>query len=589
MDAGVSDVVRCKGKLHDGKPCTREVIGGSEYCIFHHTDKQGELVKRFEKEFPVEVDNQREEHPDYFDFSGFVFPSPILFSIDMPETFFSECVFRKVCGFRKTELHEGIHFNSDISLSLGGNRLVFRGTAFFNEVTFERDAWFREVAFEKDAWFREVVFKEDAWFKEATFENNANFGKAAFLGYAGFNKVIFKLDANFGQVAFRRDTGFNKAVFGGDAGFIGAVFEGYSDFSEAILREYARFRGSIFKKYAGFNEVAFEGDAGFTGVIFKGYARFDEAVFKGNAGLKGTAFEGYAGFKGTAFEGYAGFTGAIFKEDTWFNEATFAIADFNLTSFLGETVFSGIHVNQASFINTSFSSHYHIKVDEWIKSQDQDTPSLLKIRRPRFMDAGKIIIEGSTGEQQDTLISGISLIDTELEKVEFNDNTWITNVYSGRKTVVDEILLDRNLSENVSYGDVAQLYRRLRKNFESAKRYEEAGDFFKGEMEVRRKHDPSTGIRILHSIYWMLADYGESLFLPLFWSILLITVTTRFLAINRNVALTQQIVTECLYEALQLFFPFKAPTSILGLAVHILGALLLTLLYTAINRKLERK
>jgi len=62
------------------------------------------------------------------------------------------------------------------------------------------------------------------------------------------------------------------------------------------------------------------------------------------------------------------------------------------------------------------------------------------------------------------------------------DETW--NKIKGRSIVVDEKLIGKE--EFVTYGAVAQIYRRLRRNYESNLRFAEAGDFFIGEMEMRR-------------------------------------------------------------------------------------------------------
>ena len=58
-------------------------------------------------------------------------------------------------------------------------------------------------------------------------------------------------------------------------------------------------------------------------------------------------------------------------------------------------------------------------------------------------------------------------------------------------------------------GDVAAIYRQLRKAFEDSKNEPDAADFYYGEMEMRR-HDRSRpkAERSLLWLYWLLSGYG---------------------------------------------------------------------------------
>lgn len=89
----------CKGHYFDGSECNRLVINGTEYCIFHHPNKDDSLIPIFEEKFSEEIMNQQESHPDYFDFAEFTFPSDIIFPFIFPTTHFNKAKFKKEVRF----------------------------------------------------------------------------------------------------------------------------------------------------------------------------------------------------------------------------------------------------------------------------------------------------------------------------------------------------------------------------------------------------------------------------------------------------------------------------------------------------------
>jgi uncharacterized protein YjbI with pentapeptide repeats len=75
-------------------------------------------------------------------------------------------------------------------------------------------------------------------------------------------------------------------------------------------------------------------------------------------------------------------------------------------------------------------------------------------------------------------------------------------------------------------GDVAAIYRSLRKALEDAKNEPDAADFYYGEMEMRR-HDPirSLGERRLLWLYWLLSGYGLRVTRALGWLAIVMALT----------------------------------------------------------------
>ncbi|PKP38374.1 MAG: hypothetical protein CVT98_05135 [Bacteroidetes bacterium HGW-Bacteroidetes-15] len=102
----------------------------------------------------------------------------------------------------------------------------------------------------------------------------------------------------------------------------------------------------------------------------------------------------------------------------------------------------------------------------------------------------------------------------------------------GRKAVYDESTVMRQDCEYV-----AEIYRKLRLNYEKNLRFSEAGDFYIGEMEMRRKSVKLVGREIKNKIlnlifrnisliawYRNFSYYGENYFLPVVWMFLITLV-----------------------------------------------------------------
>ena len=106
--------------------------------------------------------------------------------------------------------------------------------------------------------FGRATFSDVAVFGGATFTGNADFGRATFSDFAGFGRATFTGNANFGQTTFTRDAIFMGATFTGDARFAGATFIGDANFSRATFGGEAAFAVVTFKRLAAFYSVAFE-------------------------------------------------------------------------------------------------------------------------------------------------------------------------------------------------------------------------------------------------------------------------------------------------------------------------------------------
>ena len=126
---------------------------------------------------------------------------------------------------------------------------------------------------------------------------------------------------------------------------------------------------------------------------------------------------------------------------------------------------------------------------------------------------------GYTESKQLLELGLVSFKGIELPNVEFHNARWLkTKSLVTRNKIIDEQLLNNG---NANYEEVSKIYNQLRKNYESKLLFNEASNFFIGEMEAIRKSLWNAGtIRekmasIPYSLYNGLELYGESYFLPL--------------------------------------------------------------------------
>ena len=120
------------------------------------------------------------------------------------------------------------------------------------------------------------------------------------------------------------------------------------------------------------------------------------------------------------------------------------------------------------------------------------------------------------------------LLNTEWDTVEFLGCDWPT--IGNRKAVYDEIADKKK--ENLQ--SIEQLYNRLQTNFEKARRYSEAGDFYIGAQEMRRFQISRNSNKVwrwfrqnvlsIMALYRLVSLYGERYVRPLCWLAFFLTV-----------------------------------------------------------------
>jgi hypothetical protein len=187
-----------------------------------------------------------------------------------------------------------------------------------------------------------------------------------------------------------------------------------------------------------------------------------------------------------------------------------------------------------------------------------------------------------------------SFLQAEVSKIDIGESmSWGSD-----RRIFDERRADMGSSSR-TYDVVATVYRRLRQNLESKMRYTEAGRFFIGEMECKRKNvkikNPIlrwTRTNILSALAWYkyMSNYGESYSRVILWILLTPNAAALFAAVTQT-SHPQQFITNLLQNIqnyLLAFFQLKTDNAI-ELALRIISLLLMGQLYISLRRQFERR
>lgn len=312
-----------------------------------------------------------------------------------------------------------------------------------------------------------------------------------------------------------------------------------NDFEYIVFPDKINFEMEIFTENVFFRYCTFCGNANFNYASFDKAAIFDGATFNGYATFNATIFSKYASFSGTTFKNYTSFLGTKFKD-----KVSFLNSDF---STIGPS-FSGVKfVEGAEFIQINFQSANARFIDCYFSGKTEFRSGRIGNKfLPLFSEARLIEFIGCEIDPSNPLIfrnvdmSVVAFYDTRLLNIEFTDIHWpkIKNFFGmTRLAIYDELEnLKRLKSEKdkdkqkrirMSFIGEERLYRDLKNNYQIDKDWDRAGDFHYGEKEMCRKN-PNTNIvhRLFLTFYWILSGYGERYLRPLFWTIIILLVST---------------------------------------------------------------
>jgi uncharacterized protein YjbI with pentapeptide repeats len=337
--------------------------------------------------------------------------------------------------------------------------------------------------FKKKANFDFSVFSDNCSFAYSTFEwgSSASFERARFGNNINFRGVKFGVFPNFAEAIFGEEVQFIEAEFG-MAYFGKAQFGKFTNFEKAHFKE-SNFSNTFFGDNANFKETVFDDKTNFESSLFGNKVHFFKVKFGLRFGVN---------FKKVRFGN------EIIFEDTEFGDLT----DFSGARFEGETLFDGVRLKENQ-IGRVYSNEII-----YFDNVNFDRPRLVSFRN---VDLQGFVFHGSN-----------------VEEIDFSMCKWPK--VNSRYAVWDEI--DSLNDRRATLGELEQLYRRLQISFENSRRYAEAGDFYIGVMETRRKQlaqENSEFWRWLRQnlfslIAWYrhLSFYGEQYNRTLFWILFII-------------------------------------------------------------------
>jgi hypothetical protein len=215
------------------------------------------------------------------------------------------------------------------------------------------------------------------------------------------------------------------------------------------------FSGSQFFGYADFKEAIFQERAVFSDARFKGGAYFDKAHFQEIVFLSRAKFEGKdAYFNNSEFYGKTYFS-AHFNGETKFNYVLFEGKE--------KVIFDIENLSNVSFMNTDITGVRFSDEARWReKKVEHDKVKIIDERLLEEKIKEKEHIQ-EADEEQEPESEPESALQEDEEK-------------------------DGDTSKDFTLGSIKAVYRNLRENYEYRMRYDEAGQFFIREMELKRKY-----------------------------------------------------------------------------------------------------
>jgi uncharacterized protein YjbI with pentapeptide repeats len=427
-------------------------------------------------------------------------------------------------------------------------------------------------------------------FFPATFSHNVNFQKANFASEVSFKGATFKRSPSFAGARFT------------DADFRGAVFEEAVEFNSTKI-ELGNFLEARFKKNASFkwaelldtsfhatdfgNGVDFNQckitNCDFGDVVIKGQSWFDGATLK-DVSFEASTFVRPVSFEDCVFSGSTKFTNAVFL-----SEASFCDAG---TDALGSLWFVGDPDSSMA---------------EIVEQDDNSGVALDDELKVELAKQREIALRGRISLRLMRLV-GADITHMHFLNVDWNRKPYGIWPFSRTRSSIYDELRHEGSDTAGDYESIAATYRQLRRNYENELRYHEAGDFYVGEMEMRRLQLSCQSTRgawrwlrrnILSILGWYrnISFYGESYVLSGLWIVGMILL----FAVVRGTSLTSvcdSVTSKCtsvinfninmLGQSFLAFFQLKSDGN-MDLVERLVGAFLSAMVFIPLKRHFERR
>ena len=357
--------------------------------------------------------------------------------------------------------------------------------------------------------------------------------------YADFTGFVFP-SANYAGRKFKAHCVFTNSTFTQAADFSHANFEHEAEFYDVRFTQQANFGGTVFEDKANFLDAIFSFEADFQTARFKDDAYFYGAKFMKDVNFRGTKFTRRALFVSAEFLQDADFGRSGERNDEDRKNCVFAgPAEFGDARFAGTV----------GFRRTEFRYLLDGNRDPLYTFSDRDGPAGADFSGVKFEKPEEVTF-------YQTRLDRALFHNCDVSRVRFSDVSWRKRA-SGRSMVFDEAISPQNAivsfggalkptsgdnNNPLNYRLIAELYQRLKRNYDEQKDYWTAGDFHYGEMEMKRLYGaPRTGwfgryldwpLRLLHKYFGLIAwykycsQYGESYMRPFFLLLIVLAVFT---------------------------------------------------------------
>jgi len=366
----------------------------------------------------------------------------------------------------------------------------------FSNKTFKQNVVFNQSEFSGKTNFTWTTFSKEASFEDVTFSGKVSFSAAKFLGLAYFQNTKFSEQAAFSGTRFLEDVGFIGAEFSG------AVYFGGTKFSKVANFLNTKFSGLVF-----FDIAEFSGEAEFIGTKFYGETNFASTKFS-KVGFKWTKFSREAWFRGAVFSGETDFTWTKFSGEADFKEAKFyGIVVFSETKFAEVNFRESLFHKEVNFSGAIFGREVYLGGAKFLQGSN--------FRRALFEKPEGVIFEGD--------LSSFSFYQTDISRTRFDAGVKWQKADDSDKLekqfkVKEEREIEDALKNSTSIDtdvlklrleDIIGIYRNLKDNYEYYARYNDAGQFFIREMEMKRnyKEEKSGGKIIIKKRNWFARNF----------------------------------------------------------------------------------
>lgn len=258
------------------------------------------------------VDPTENFQTEIFNFEGFRFPCPMVFS----NTYFprpDKGNPKRICFKDTIFLYDVVFSNANFLNKVDFTKVEFHGDVYFDDAVFNMWAEFTHAKFIGVAHFPAAKFLDGAKFSSSTFRKNVIFEKTKFsiLNREPISEIQ---KADFKEARFLGVVNFQNCSFELKVDFRSSTFEKRVTFEESKFQKFTRFGGSNFMKKAKFDDCFFAQEVRFSDICAVGQLSFFLSNFCQVADFNRTVFLNSANFKSAEFDSFVDFDNVYFGE-----------------------------------------------------------------------------------------------------------------------------------------------------------------------------------------------------------------------------------------------------------------------------------